>query len=234
MGPYELIIIISTLAPFAVIYYFIRHKIKTFNIFNHPTKGYIAVKVGFSFPAMFFHHFWMLFKGLSGVFIIYLFALGFVLIIADAESTARTPDLTLIWSSFFIYIFIWIYAGIKGNDWISKKYLKQGCSLVTSIKAKNKNDAVLQAKENEDLSDLFINPRDSDEDLETFHQILNEYKNMDGFMKNKRTRIAIVVSIGWGLFSAIAADINEENWAVFVVFMIPVLLYWGYRFIKGN
>ena len=45
-------------------------------------------------------------------------------------------------------------------------------------------------------------------------------------------RIAIVVSIGWLILSLIFND--GESWAFVLFLMIPVFLYWGYRFIKGR
>ncbi len=40
---------------------------KTFNLYRHPTQGFEAVKVGFSWPAFFFTILWMLVKRLWGL-----------------------------------------------------------------------------------------------------------------------------------------------------------------------
>lgn len=49
---------------------------------------------------------------------------------------------------------------------------------------------------------------------------------------NKKDRIAIVLSIVYGLFPLFVL-IDGDAGAAFV-FFIPIVLYWGYRFIQGN
>ena len=100
----ELIIILITLAPIAIIYYFIKHKIKTFKIFSHPTKGYIAVKVGFSFPAMFFHFMWMLAKGLILLAIFYLIVGASVT--AYLDNNFQTGDDAIVSIAIIIYLIL--------------------------------------------------------------------------------------------------------------------------------
>ena len=51
----------------------------------------------------------------------------------------------------------------------------------------------------------------------------------------KRDRIAIVVSIGWFIFSILFAyETSNEIWVSVLALMIPVFIYWGYRIIKGS
>ena len=48
-------------------------------------------------------------------------------------------------------------------------------------------------------------------------------------------RIAIVASIGWFIFSVLLSyEISNEIWISVLALMIPVFIYWGYRFIKGR
>ena len=48
-------------------------------------------------------------------------------------------------------------------------------------------------------------------------------------------RIAIVLSIGWFIFSVLLAyEISNDMWISVFALMIPVFIYWGYRFIKGG
>ena len=47
----------------------------------------------------------------------------------------------------------------------------------------------------------------------------------------KRDRIAIVVSVGWWLLMCyIYGSIFKEE--IYTIFMVPVAIYWAYRFIK--
>jgi len=46
---------------------------------------------------------------------------------------------------------------------------------------------------------------------------------------SKRDRIAIVLSLGWALFGYLNTS-NDD----FLIWMIPVFIYWAYRFIKKD
>ena len=51
-------------------------RIKTFNVYHHPMYGFEAVKVGFSWPALFFGILWMMYKKLwlfAGIIITLVF-----------------------------------------------------------------------------------------------------------------------------------------------------------------
>lgn len=50
----------------------------------------------------------------------------------------------------------------------------------------------------------------------------------------KKDRIAIVVSIAWFLFALAFAMSSNAYFSVFLIVASPVLLYWGYRFIKND
>ena len=232
MGPYELIIIIITLAPFAIIYYFVRHKIKTFNIFNHPTKGYIAVKVGFSFPAMFFHFMWMLTKGLILLAIFYLIVGTSVT--AYLDNNFQTGDDAIVSIAIIAYLILWFYPGFKGNQWLVKKYNNQGYKIVTTLTALNKKAAIMQARDNEDLSDLIPSSKGIEdyfeENVRSFNNINSKDRNT---LMTKGTRRAIVFSIA-GFILTLLINNGDYDLRDILIPMTPVFLYWGYRFIKGN
>jgi hypothetical protein len=232
MGPYELIIIIITLAPFAIIYYFVRHKIKTFNIFNHPTKGYIAVKVGFSFPAMFFHFMWMLTKGLILLAIFYLIVGTSVT--AYLDNNFQTGDDAIVSIAIIIYLILWFYPGFKGNEWLVKKYMNQGCEFVTTLSALNKKAAIMQARDNEDISDLFPSAEAIEDYFDENVRSFNNVNPRDrGTLMTKGTRRAIVFSIA-GFILILILNNGDYDLRDILIPMTPIFIYWGYRFIKGR
>ena len=49
---------------------------KVFTVYKHESKGYEAVKVGWSWPGFFFGPWWMLVKGFLFLFIFYITAYG--------------------------------------------------------------------------------------------------------------------------------------------------------------
>lgn len=56
---------------------------------------------------------------------------------------------------------------------------------------------------------------------------------------NKKDRIAIVTSVIYTLFCILAgASTNPEKSGamlfIFISFMLPLFVYWGYRFIKND
>jgi len=52
---------------------------------------------------------------------------------------------------------------------------------------------------------------------------------------NKKDRIAIVISIIYFMFSLVASfEDKRDSGIAFIVFSVPLVLYWGYRFIKNN
>lgn len=48
----------------------------------------------------------------------------------------------------------------------------------------------------------------------------------------KKDRIAVVVSFVYLLFPVFLLFDGELG--AFIIFLLPVILYWGYRFIKGD
>ena len=49
----------------------------------------------------------------------------------------------------------------------------------------------------------------------------------------KKDRIAVSISVAW-LFLGIMISIAENDWGPFLVFESPLVIYWGYRFIKND
>ena len=48
----------------------------------------------------------------------------------------------------------------------------------------------------------------------------------------KKDRIAIVITVIYSLFPILL--LLDGSMEEFVIFLLPIFLYWGYRFIKGD
>jgi Flp pilus assembly pilin Flp len=117
---------------------------KTFKIFEHPQRGREVVKVGFSWPALFFGILWMLFKGLwkfAGMWSAILLIMMFV------ENAVKTgvydPQLKFILEYAVLagYIAIMLIPAFKGNEWREKKMIDKGYLLKDTVKATSTGQA---------------------------------------------------------------------------------------------
>ena len=141
---------------------------KVFTVYKHPTKGYAAVKVGFSWPAFFFSGFWMIGKGFLFLSIFYLIAIPAINIyLYDGPQTPNE------WFIAFIGVLLWFYPGFYGNSWLNKKYNDNGYYEIKAIPAMSKEAAIALAK-NEVVENSFpenIKPQESvQESPEIIHE----------------------------------------------------------------
>ena len=53
---------------------------------------------------------------------------------------------------------------------------------------------------------------------------------------NKKDRIAIVITFGYLIFGIVLLidSSRGDRSLMFLICVVPLLVYWGYRFIKGN
>ena len=123
---------------------------KTFNIYKHPTQGIQAVKVGFSWPALFFGILWLLSKKLwsfSGIWV----ATYFFLTITEratehfAGSEAKAFLYLILAACYFA---VWLVPAFKGNSWREHNLFKRGYEKIESIQSKNPDAAIAQATKN--------------------------------------------------------------------------------------
>jgi hypothetical protein len=115
-------------------------KIRTFKVFKHPTLGYHAVKVGFSWPGLFFSGIWLLLKRLWGYALVFLsitMVLSFVEAGFEKEENIAGMILTL-WLEIGMYIFV----GVKGNDWYADSLLKREFELIDTVEAETPGSAI--------------------------------------------------------------------------------------------
>jgi hypothetical protein len=115
-------------------------KIKTFKIFQHPVFGYQAVKVGFSWPGLFFSGIWLLLKRLwwhALVFFLISFLLSFME--AGFEQEENITGLVLV---LWLQIGMYILVGVKGNEWNENGLRKRGFVLVDTVQAETPGAAI--------------------------------------------------------------------------------------------
>jgi hypothetical protein len=119
---------------------------KKFNVYKHPDKGIEVVKVGFSWPTLFFGVFWMLFKRLWGISAIWLVAYlvcGFI--DKSAEQSVRDIQQSFVKLMLIAaYLYLWLAPPFMVNSLREQKIKKHGFELQGSVSAKNSTDAVTQ------------------------------------------------------------------------------------------
>jgi hypothetical protein len=115
-------------------------KIKTFKVFKHPTLGYQAVKVGFSWPGLLFSGIWLLLKRLWGYALVFL-SITMVLSLVEAgfEKEENVAGMMLmLWLEIGMYIFV----GVKGNDWYAASLQKREFELIDTVEAETPGAAI--------------------------------------------------------------------------------------------
>ena len=157
---------------------------KVFTVYKHESKGYEAVKVGFSWPAFFFSFWWMLVKGFLFSFVFYAAAYVFTGIYSynsDINAPFSTNDFFVL----IIGLILWLYPGFYGNSWLNKKYINKGYIGAKVIPATSKEAAIALAKnevvENSPPED--INPQDS---IQESSEIINERAYSVAYAEIKR------------------------------------------------
>ena len=119
---------------------------KTFNVYKHPTQGFEAVKVGFSWPAFFFGIIWMLVKklwGLAGLWFAMYVGLSLIEAVTDQsqESGAQALVYLILAAGYFAS---WLVPAFKGNKWREENLSKRGYELLSSAQAETPDAAVAE------------------------------------------------------------------------------------------
>ena len=122
---------------------------KVFTVYKHESKGYEAVKVGFSWPAFILSGWWMLVKGFIFVLIFYI-AVGVLGTSYYNDMDMNAPYNANDFFVFVISLILWFYPGFYGNSWLHKKYKNKGYTELKTIPASSKEAAIALAK-NEDI-----------------------------------------------------------------------------------
>ena len=120
---------------------------KVFTVYKHESKGYEAVKVGFSWPAFFFNVWWMLFKGFFVLFISYSVIFLFMNVYYDSviDDPYTGYDLFVL----VLGLIMWFYPAFNGNSWLHKKFLDKSYLEIKSVSASSKEAAIAISKNEE-------------------------------------------------------------------------------------
>lgn len=147
---------------------------KTFNVYQHPTLGYQAVKVGFCWPAFFFGGIWALVSKMwvasALIWLIGLIAgaiaaaiAGGVLGVVDLNMrnegyTGAIPsaywDVVIGFAELVGFLIVQVVVGINGNKWRSKNLLGRGYEKIATVHAGNKEAALANCVRGNPQSDL--------------------------------------------------------------------------------
>jgi len=158
-----------------------------YKIYKHPRfESFVAVKDGFSWAALFFDFFWMIFKTLwlcAGIYLLAAIALTQLEKFSD-EAHSDVLD----WLLMLGYLVMFLLPGFKGNSWLCEKFEKQGYEFVDSVKACSKNAAIAQVTENyveilatTEMSELMI-PKSILESARVPFMVNGEYLNTMGLL----------------------------------------------------
>ncbi len=112
---------------------------KTFRVYKHPTQGFEAVKVGFSWPAFFFDMIWMLVKKLWG-----FAGIWFCIYVAYAIVDSVIEGPFGIFVLLVVTLAIWLIPGFKGNEWRESNLSSRGYEHVETVSANNPDAAIAQ------------------------------------------------------------------------------------------
>lgn len=102
-----------------------------FNIYEHPSLGLEAVKIGISVPALLFGIVWILTKKQWDMAMLWIFL--FVIFI-NTTSVSWIPPIG--------YLFLWLFPAFKGNEWREINLSKRGYELLDTTKAETPDAAI--------------------------------------------------------------------------------------------
>lgn len=113
-------------------------------VYKHETKGYYAVKVGFSWYGFFFNVFWLIFKSLFfWLFFSIIVLTIFVGFSEDFVGKALPLYSTKDWSLVIVFISISLLIGFKGNKWVSRNLENKDYKLIQTVPAASKKEAII-------------------------------------------------------------------------------------------
>jgi hypothetical protein len=116
---------------------------KTFRVYKHPTQGLEAVKIGFSWPALFFCLLWMLSKKLWALFFLWLGAWVVCSVVDAAASSSGQMVQAFAYSLLTVAgLFLWLFPAFKGNGWREKNLLNRGYELLGKVQTETVEAAV--------------------------------------------------------------------------------------------
>jgi hypothetical protein len=120
---------------------------KTFRVYKHTIKGIEAVKVGFSWPALFFGLIWMLLKKLYVLAVAWFVGYWIIGIIEAVIDKSNDGGAQVLGSLIIVAgaFALWLVPGFKGNKWREDNLTKRGYEHVQTVQAENPDAAVALA-----------------------------------------------------------------------------------------
>jgi hypothetical protein len=118
--------------------------LKTFKVYKHPTQGFEAVKVGFSWPAFWFGIIWMFVKnlwGLAGLWVAGYTVLFLVEIVATQSQKSGEQALVFLLVSAG-YFALWLVPAFRGNNWREENLSKRGYELISTVQTETPDAAI--------------------------------------------------------------------------------------------
>lgn len=118
---------------------------KTFAVYQHPSKGYEAVKRGFSWPAFLFCVWWMLAKRLwthASIWIVAILACRAIdRLVQDAASVAALLIIVLV---MVVSIALWLLPAFEGNQWRERALRERGYRSLGTVECETPEAAVVR------------------------------------------------------------------------------------------
>lgn len=128
-----------------------------FDVYQHPIRGYAAVKIGFSWPGLFFGIFWALVKRLwkvAGLLLLFFFVseMFFPLLIKFGNSIDHFFLSTVIaligaLGNLFAPVIIWIITGFKGNKWAKSDLINRGYRVLRTVESTSPDASIATVAE---------------------------------------------------------------------------------------
>ena len=186
---------------------------KVFTVYKHESKGYEAVKVGFSWPAFIFGGWWMLVKGFIFVLIFYI-AVYVLMAIYYNDLDMNAPYNANDFFVFVISLILWFYPGFYGNSWLNKKYRNKGYTELKAIPASSKEAAIALAKNEEVENSPSIKSQDViEEGSELFYEKAYSlaYDEIKGYEKDGKVELIKNSDLWARAFAESEGDENKQK-----------------------
>ena len=116
-----------------------------YDVYQHPIRGYAAIKRGFSWPGFFFGIFWALVKKLwkvAGLLLLGILVSGifFQLLTKYGRSIDHflLSNVIILLGSLgdiIVPVIIWIVTGFKGNKWAKYDLINRGYRLLRTVES---------------------------------------------------------------------------------------------------
>ena len=112
-------------------------------VYRHPVQGDVAVKLGFSWPALCGDFFWMFSKALY--FHAALWLTCWMVVIALCWMLLSGPLPVLLWGVWVAALGIKLLPGLRGNLWVEDALYRRGYARLGEVQAASPEAALLQA-----------------------------------------------------------------------------------------